>query len=117
MTTVDLLNTRPDQIEGQVLRAINQWCKVMEPFCTSPKTEIVLMQKVQLTCYEEVKLNKFFRRIIQNLYKNDVLSDNAILYWADKAHLAQGKTLFLKQLEPFVEWLRENDSSEEEEED
>jgi hypothetical protein len=117
MTTVDLLNTRPDQIEGQVLRAINQWCKVMEPFCTSPKTEIVLLQKVQLTCYEEVKLNKFFRRIIQNLYKNDVLSDNAILYWADKAHLAQGKTLFLKQLEPFVEWLRENDSSEEEDDD
>ncbi|KAI8989512.1 armadillo-type protein [Pilobolus umbonatus] len=116
MSVVDMMS-RPDQIESQVLRAINQWAKVLESFTSSPKTEIVLLQKVQLTCYEDVKLTKFFHRIIQTLYKNDALSDNAILYWFDKAHLAQGKTIFLKQLETFVNWLRDNESSEEEEED
>jgi hypothetical protein len=116
INTVDMMG-RADQIESQVLRAIAQWTKVLEAFCTSPKTEIVLLQKVQTTCYEDVKLTKYFRRIIQTLYKNDCLSDNAILYWNDKAHLAQGKTLFLKQLEPFVVWLRDNEDSSEEEED
>ncbi|KAI8368762.1 armadillo-type protein [Blakeslea trispora] len=115
MSTVDLLNSRADQVESQVLRAINQWSKVIEEFCNSPKTEIVLLQKVQSTCYEDVKLTKSFRRLIQTLYKNDVLSDNAILYWNDKAHLSQGKTLFLKQIEPFITWLRENEDSSEEE--
>lgn len=117
INTLDLVTARADQIESQVLRAIGQWTNVLEAFSTSPKTEIVLLQKVQSTCYEDVKLTKYFRRIVQTLYKNDVLSDNAILYWNDKAHLAQGKTLFLKQLEPFVVWLRDNESSEEEEED
>lgn len=116
MNTVDLMG-RADQIESQVLRAIAEWSKVLEFFCTSPKVEIVLLQKVQSTCYDDVRLAKYFRRIIQTLYKNDVLSDNAILYWNDKAHLAQGKTIFLKQLEPFVVWLRDNDSSEEEDSD
>lgn len=115
INTVDLMGARADQIESHVLRAIGQWTKVLESFSTSPKTEIVLLQKVQSTCYEDVKLTKFFHRIVQTLYKNDVLSDNAILYWNDKAHLAQGKTLFLKQLEPFVAWLRDNESSDEDE--
>ncbi|CAO3656230.1 unnamed protein product [Mucor fragilis] len=116
MNTVDLMG-RADQIEAQVLRAIAEWSKVLEFFCGSPKTEIVLLQKVQSTCYDDVRLAKYFRRIIQTLYKNDVLSDNAILYWNDKAHLAQGKTIFLKQLEPFVVWLRDNESSEDEDSD
>ncbi|KAG0993726.1 hypothetical protein G6F28_006418 [Rhizopus arrhizus] len=117
MSTVDVMDARPDQVESQVLRAISRWSKTLEAFCTSPKTEIVLLQKVQLTCYEDVKLNKYFRKMIQTLYKNDALSDNAILYWNDKAHLAQGKTLFLKQMEPFVTWLKENEESSEEEDD
>ncbi|KAI7907433.1 armadillo-type protein [Cokeromyces recurvatus] len=116
MNTVDMMS-RSDQIESQVLRAIGQWTKILEEFCSSPKTEIVLLQKVQASCYEDVKLTKYFRRIIQTLYKNDVLSDNAILYWNDRAHLTQGKTLFLKQLEPFVNWLRDNDDSSDEDSD
>ncbi|GAA5807874.1 hypothetical protein MFLAVUS_001254 [Mucor flavus] len=117
INTIDSMSARADQIEAQVMRSIAQWTKVLEAFSTSPKTEIVLLQKVQSACYEDVKLTKFFSRIVQTLYKNDVLSDNAILYWNDKAHLAQGKTLFLKQLEPFVLWLRDNESSDEEEDD
>jgi len=116
MGTVDMMS-RPDQIEAQVLRALNQWAKILETYSSNPKTEIVLLQRVQLTCYEDAKLTKFFHKIVKTLYKNDGLSDNAILYWYDKAHLAQGKTVFLKQLEPFADWLRDNESSEEEDDD
>ncbi|ORZ02313.1 armadillo-type protein [Syncephalastrum racemosum] len=115
--TLDLINARPDQVESQVLRVIKQWSSVLEAFTSSPKTELVVLQKVQGTCYEDAKLTKSFRQIVQLLYKNDVLSDNAILYWAEKAHKPQGKTIFLKQMEPFVSWLRENEDSSEEEDD
>ena len=77
----------------------------------------MLLQRVQNTCYEDAKLTKFFRQIVQVLYQHDVLSDNAIIFWADKAHKPQGKTVFLKQMEPFVKWLRENEDSSEEEDD
>ncbi|KAI7860612.1 armadillo-type protein [Circinella umbellata] len=115
--TVDLINARPDQVEIQALRAIKAWATVLEAFTSSPKTEVVLLQRVQITCYEDAKLTKFFRQIVQVLYQHDVLSDNAIIFWADKAHKPQGKTVFLKQMEPFVKWLRENEDSSEEEDD
>ncbi|KAI8093523.1 armadillo-type protein [Halteromyces radiatus] len=113
--SVDLMNTRPDQVESSVLRGLNQWSRLLENYTASPKTEILLLQRVQITCYEDAKVTKVFRQIIQLLYKNDVLSDNAILYWADKAHKPQGKTVFLKQMAPFVQWLRDNEDSSEEE--
>ncbi|KAI9479491.1 armadillo-type protein [Zychaea mexicana] len=115
--TIDLINARPDQVEIQALRAIKGWAPVLEAFTSSPKTELVLLQKVQISCYEDAKLTKFFRQIVQVLYKHDVLSDNAIIFWADKAHKPQGKTVFLKQMEAFVKWLRENEDSSEEEDD
>lgn len=75
------------------------------------------MQTVQISCYEDVKLTKYFRQITQVLYKYDVLSDNAIIFWSEKAHKPQGKTVFLKQMAPFVEWLRENEDDDDSEED
>ncbi|KAI8331702.1 armadillo-type protein [Chlamydoabsidia padenii] len=113
--SVDLINTRPDQVEAQVLRVLNHWSKLLETYASSPKNEILLLQRVQITCYEDAKVTKVFRQIVQLLYKNDVLSDNAILYWADKAHKPQGKTVLLKQMAPFVQWLRDNEDSSEEE--
>ncbi|CAO3594049.1 unnamed protein product [Absidia cylindrospora] len=113
--SVDLINTRPDQVEAQVLRVLNHWSNLLEAYTTSPKNEILLLQRIQFTCYEDAKITKVFSQIAQLLYKNDVLSDNAILYWADKAHKPQGKTVLLKQMAPFVQWLRDNEDSSEEE--
>ncbi|KAI9299375.1 armadillo-type protein, partial [Cunninghamella echinulata] len=115
LNTIDMINTRPDQVEAQVLRALNQWTSLLEAFTSSPKSEIILLQKVQITCYEDAKITKAFRSIVQLLYKNDVLSDNAILYWADKAHKPQGKTVFLKQMAAFVQWIRDNEDDDSDE--
>ncbi|KAI9312573.1 armadillo-type protein [Dichotomocladium elegans] len=115
--SIDTISARPDQVEMYVVRATTDWAPLLETFTTSPKTEVVLLQIVQVSCYEDAKLTKFFRQIVQLLYKHDVLSDNAIIFWADKAHKPSGKTVFLKQMEPFVKWLRENEDSSSEEED
>jgi len=108
---------KPDQMEAQIKRQLEFWCPILEVFTTSPKTEIKLLCKVQKTCYEDVKLMKFFRHTIYCLYQGDVLSEAAILYWSDKAMLPQGKNVFAKQMAPFIEWLKtaedEDDSDEE----
>ncbi|ORX55793.1 ARM repeat-containing protein [Hesseltinella vesiculosa] len=117
LDTVDLINTRPDQVESYIMRALKRWNELLEAYTHSPKSEVVLLQRVQINCYEDAKLTKIFSRIVQLLYKNDVLSDNAILYWADKAHKPQGKTVLMKQIEPFVNWLRENEDDSDEDDE
>ncbi|GAB5592840.1 hypothetical protein Unana1_07740 [Umbelopsis nana] len=116
--SVDLLNARPDQVEQKIMGFLKEWVSVLEAFSNSPKTEVILLQKVQLTCYENAKLTKFYRQIVTLLYKEDVVSDTAIVYWSEKGIKPQGKNAFLKQMEPFVKWLKENadDSDESDEE-
>ncbi|ORX77472.1 ARM repeat-containing protein [Anaeromyces robustus] len=107
---------KTDQMESQIKRQLEYWSPILEVFTTSPKTEINLLCKVQKTCYEDVKLMKFFRHTIYCLYQGDVLSEAAILYWSEKAMLPQGKSVFTKQMAPFIEWLKtadEDDSDEE----
>ncbi|CAG8468816.1 1482_t:CDS:2 [Paraglomus brasilianum] len=108
-------SSRPEQIESQALRQVKDWSKVLAAFCTNPKTELALLQKVQVYCYEDAKLMKHFRQIVQILYNSDVISESAILYWAEKGAKNQGKTVFLKQMEPFIHWLKTVESESEEE--
>ena len=44
----------------------------------------------------------------------DVLTEQAIRKWFEEAHAAKGKSVFLTQMRPMIEWL---DSAEEEEEE
>lgn len=45
---------------------------------------------------------KAFANILKVLYNEDVITDQAILYWAQKGAKAQGKAQFLKATEPLV---------------
>ncbi|KAG0305955.1 hypothetical protein BGZ98_003219 [Dissophora globulifera] len=119
MSSVDW-GTRMDQIDNQILKQVQQYSKLLGAFCTSPKTEIALMQTIQVNFYEDARFTKQYRAVTQQLYKNDVLSESAILYWAEKGSKTQGRTVFMKQMEPFIHWLKnasdEEDSDEDEDE-
>ncbi|KAJ3057212.1 hypothetical protein HK097_010572 [Rhizophlyctis rosea] len=110
-------SSRPEQIEAQINKQLTQWGKVFATFSTTPKTEIALLLKIQQVCYEDARFMKHYRTIVQNLYKHDVVSDSAIIYWAEKGAAAQGKTVFVKQMEPFVKWLKEQEEDESEEDE
>ncbi|RHZ75028.1 hypothetical protein Glove_218g4 [Diversispora epigaea] len=107
--------SRPEQIETQALRQVKQCSYILSTFSTNPKTELSLLQKVQVYCYEDTKLLKHFRQIVQILYDEDVISESAILYWSEKGASNQGKTVFLKQMEPFIRWLKTVSSESEDE--
>lgn len=54
--------------------------------------------------------------MVQHLYKHDVLSENAIVYWFDKGAVAQGRQTLRSQLTGFVCWLKvQEDGSDDEE--
>jgi hypothetical protein len=59
---------------------------------------------------------KIFAKMVQHLYKHDVLSENAIVYWFDKGAVAQGRQTLRSQLTGFVCWLKvQEDGSDDEE--
>ena len=37
---------------------------------------------------------------------DDVLTEQAIRKWFDEAHVAKGKSVFLTQMKPMIDWLR-----------
>ena len=108
---------RNEQLDAQIAKALSTYPKAMEFFCTSPKTEITFLQNIQLFCYEDARFMKFFRSIITNLYKHDVVSEAAILYWFEKGATSQGKAIFVKQMEPFIDWLKKQEDDDDDEED
>lgn len=58
-------------------------------------------------------------QVCKLLYDEDVLSEEALLSWADeKEHADEDERRFLKKAAPLIDWLRtaESDSEEEEEE-
>lgn len=117
MSTVDW-GTRPDQIEGLALREVGKYAAVLEPFCNGPKTEVALINTVQIFCYEESRVMKVFPQILkvaikeekssdaylafQVLYNKDCISDQAILYWHSKGSKPQGRQHFLTVTQPLV---------------
>ncbi|KAI9341661.1 armadillo-type protein [Obelidium mucronatum] len=111
-------NSKPDGFELQLVKTLNTYPKLLEEFSTSPKTEITLLQRVQLLCYQDARFIKHFRTIVTTFYKHDIVSEAAVLFWFEKSGgaLPQGKAVFVKQMEPFVEWLKaqEDDSDEDE---
>ncbi|KAJ3305798.1 hypothetical protein HDV03_000907 [Kappamyces sp. JEL0829] len=114
MSSIDW-SSRGDQIEGGTIKILTQWGPTIALFCTSAKSELALLLHLQAFCYDDSRFLKHFRIIVQHLYKHDALSESAILYWYSKGASAQGKNTMLSQLEPFVNWLKAQDSDDEDE--
>ena len=107
-------STRADQIEGLALREVSNFAPILEPFCNGPKTEVTLINTVQVFCYEDTRVMKAFPQILKVLYNKDCISDQAIIYWHQKGAKPQGKQHFLKATESLVKFLQEQESEDEE---
>ncbi|KZT72207.1 eukaryotic translation initiation factor 5C [Daedalea quercina L-15889] len=108
-------SARQDQNEALALREITNFGDVLEPFCNGPKTEVALINAVQVYCYEDTRIIKAFPQILKVLYNKDCISDQAIIYWHQKGAKPQGKQHFLQATAPLVKFLQEQEESEEEE--
>ncbi|TFK75446.1 ARM repeat-containing protein [Pluteus cervinus] len=108
MASVDWTSARPDQIESLALREVGKYAPILEPFCESPKTQITLINVVQVYCYEDTRIIKTFPQILKVLYQKDCISDQAIIYWHQKGSKPQGRQHFLKASEALVKVTNKN---------
>ncbi|KAG1361504.1 hypothetical protein COCNU_09G009670 [Cocos nucifera] len=71
--------------------------------------EIEVLLKFEEMCSETTKeFAPLFSAILNHLYEKDILSEDAILSWAEERGGAdESDKIFLKQSEPFLKWLRE----------
>ncbi|THH02092.1 hypothetical protein EW026_g750 [Hermanssonia centrifuga] len=107
-------SARQDQNEALAIREIGNFTDVIEPFCNGPKTEVALINSVQVYCYEDTRIIKAFPQILKVLYNKDCISDQAIIYWYQKGSKAQGRQHFLTATQPLVKFLQEQESEDEE---
>ncbi|KEI39317.1 uncharacterized protein L969DRAFT_438828 [Mixia osmundae IAM 14324] len=97
------------------LKEIKDIVPLLEPYASSARAQVGLINTIQGWCYEQTKAMAVFPRALKMLYAADVLSDNAILYWHSKGSKPAGRQHFLTASEPLIKFLQEQEESEEEE--
>ncbi|PKI82283.1 hypothetical protein MVES_003790 [Malassezia vespertilionis] len=108
-------DAKQDQLEMILPKEIERFAGVLEPFASSARAQITLINTIQLHCYTDTRVFKSFPNLLKILYNENVLSDQAIIYWAQKGAKPQGKQHFLKLAEPLVKFLETEDSDDEDE--
>jgi len=97
------------------VREVGKFAPILEPFSSSGKAQVALINMVQVHCYEDTRVIKAFPQILKVLYNKDVITDDAIIYWAQKGAKPQGKQHFLKATEPLVKYLKEQEEESDDE--
>ncbi|CAH7689964.1 hypothetical protein BY996DRAFT_8492787 [Phakopsora pachyrhizi] len=111
------MGSRSDQIVDMVVREVIAVAPILEAFCKNARTQISLINTIQVWAYENTKVMGAFARILKELYGHDVLSEQAILYWHSKGSKPQARQHFLKSTEPLVKFLKEQDDEDDDEEE
>lgn len=107
-------SVKADQLELVVPKEIERLAGVLEPLASTARAQINLVNTIQIHCYTDTRVFKSFAQILKVLYSKNVISEQAIIYWAHKGAKPQGKQHFLKLAEPLVDFLESQDSDDEE---
>lgn len=108
-------NKKEDLVAEQAMRHLRTYAPLMEAFSKTAKAQLALIIRIQEYCYENMNFLKVFHKIIVLLYKADVLTEDIIIEWYNRAHSNKGKSVFLEQTKPFIEWLTGAEEESEEE--
>lgn len=98
-------NKKEELVAEQAMRHLRTYAPLMEAFTKSAKAQLALLIRIQEYCYENMNFLKAFHKIIVLLYKADVLTEDIIIEWYKRGHSNKGKSVFLEQTKPFIEWL------------
>jgi translation initiation factor eIF-2B subunit epsilon len=108
-----------------VKKHVKRYAPLLAKFLKSEDDQVEVLLTLEEFCAEEGAFKdcqgkhvaNAFAKILHLLYDADVLSESAVLAWADEKDDAEEKDLvFLKKAAPFVKWLREAESESEDDE-
>lgn len=63
-------NKKEDLLADQALRHLKTYASALQTFASSPKIELILLQKIQEYCYDNMNFMKLFQKIVMMLYKS-----------------------------------------------
>ena len=63
-------NKKEDLLAEQLLRHLKIYSPTIKTFTTTTATELLLLQKVQEYCYDNMNFLKLFQKIVMLLYKS-----------------------------------------------
>lgn len=97
---------------------IMKWKDLLKNYLKTIDEEIEVILKFEEMCQEAAPdFAPIFSMVLNYLYDKDILSEDAILSWAqEKEGADESDKIFVKQTEDFITWLREA-SEEEDDED
>jgi len=110
---------------SRVKKHVKRYAPLLAKFLKSEDDQVEVLLTLEEFCAEEGAFKdcqgkhvaNAFAKILHLLYDADVLSESAVLAWADEKDDAEEKDLvFLKKAAPFVKWLREAESESEDDE-
>lgn len=100
---------KEEMVADQAIRHLKLYAPLLKEFTEKTRAELALINRIQEFSYEYINFLKCFIKVIQLFYKLEVLGEDAILKWYHGAHSSRGKSIFLEQAKPFVQWLETAD--------
>lgn len=81
MSAIDLESVPVEQLADAVLKEVKSDEPILTEYAKSAKAQIGLINSIQLWCYGNSNFMPLFPKILRTLYAEDIVSDQAIVYW------------------------------------
>ena len=122
----------PKALVGAAQAQIGAWSMLLEQFLRQEDDQVELLLTFEEYCLSDGVFHvdqgerfghgpafvPVFAQMLNALYQSDILSEEAILTWADeKEHADEEEKFLLKKAQAFIDWLREAEEDESSEED
>jgi len=107
-------NKKEELVADQAIKHLSQHAPLLAGLTEQGRSQLVLLNRVQEYCYENMNFTKAFHKIIRLFYNKDVLGEDAVLKWHKDAHSSKGKTIFLEQMKPMIDWLEQAETESDE---
>mmetsp|Transcript_20598 Transcript_20598/g.53550 ORF Transcript_20598/g.53550 Transcript_20598/m.53550 type:complete len:420 (-) Transcript_20598:28-1287(-) len=98
-------NKKQEILIEQALKHAQANTALFSRFTKSDRAQVVLMITMQEHAYHNQTFLKIFSRLCLLFYKADALGEDAIVEWYQKSHSQLGKSAFLAEMKPFIDWL------------
>merc|ERR1719375_1299252 len=96
---------------------VRAWGGLLEQFLRQEDDQVELLLTLEEYCQGGGAFAEVFPQLLNQLYQADVLTEEAIFAWADeKQHAEEEEKKLLGRAQAFVDWLRDADEEDSEEE-
>ncbi|XP_020599136.1 translation initiation factor eIF-2B subunit epsilon-like [Phalaenopsis equestris] len=108
-----------NELYANTVKEIIKWRDLLKHYLKTLDEEIEVILKFEEISVETAReFYPLFSNILSFLYDKEILSEEAILSWAqEKEGADESDKIFTKQSEQFIKWLREASEEEGEEDD